>query len=313
VISSDLTRNDKAKQGPSGGPITKDNTSIEYYGTIFTVMESPLQAGTIWTGFDDGLVHVTRDGGKNWSNVTPPKGIMPEWIQINSIEASPFDPATAYVAATMYKFDDYKPYLYVTNDYGKSWKKITSGIPDTAFTRVIREDPNKRGLVYAGTETGIYVSFDNGANWQPLQLNLPVTPITDIAIQKREQELVVATQGRSFWIFDDLPLLHQLMDAGGFKAAGEVHLFEDLVLAHVRRDHLPHLAVLEEGGDPEVVGARVVAHHGEVLRPLLVQGGDEVLGDPAQAEARHHDGGAVRDVPDRRRRVLHHLVHDSLR
>jgi len=116
--------------------------------------------------------------------------------------------------------------LFVTNDYGKSWKKITSGIPATAFTRVIREDPNKRGLLYAGTETGIYVSFDNGANWQSLQLNLPVTPITDLAIQKREQELVVATQGRSFWIFDDLPMLHQLMDAGGFKAAGDVHLFK---------------------------------------------------------------------------------------
>jgi len=226
VISPDLTRNDKSKQGPSGGPITKDNTSIEYYCTIFTVIESPVQAGTIWVGSDDGLVHVTRDSGKNWSNVTPPKEIMPEWIQINSIEASPFDPGTAYVAATMYKFDDYKPYLYETHDYGKSWKKITNGIPATAFTRVVREDPNKRGLLYAGTETGIYLSFDEGANWQTLQLNLPVTPITDLAIHKREKELVAATQGRSFWIFDDLPLLHQVMDAGGFKAAEETHLFK---------------------------------------------------------------------------------------
>jgi photosystem II stability/assembly factor-like uncharacterized protein len=226
IISPDLTRNDKTKQGSSGGPITKDNTSVEYYATIFTVMESPLQAGTIWTGSDDGLVHVSRDAGKNWSNVTPPANIMPEWIQINSIEASPHDAGTAYVAATMYKWDDNKPYLYRTTDYGKSWKKITNGIPDTTFTRVIREDPNKRGLLYAGTETGMYVSFDNGERWQSMQLNLPIVPITDLAIQKREKELVVATQGRSFWILDDLPLLHQMMDSGGFSAVSETRLYK---------------------------------------------------------------------------------------
>ena len=226
IISPDLTRNDKSKQASSGGPITKDNTSIEYYGTIFTVMESPVQAGTIWAGSDDGLVHVSRDGGKNWSNVTPPKDIMPEWIQINSIDASPYDPGTAYVAATMYKWDDNKPYLYRTSDYGKTWKKITNGIPDTTFTRVIREDPNKRGLLYAGTETGMYVSFDNGEHWQSMQLNLPIVPITDLAIQKREKELVVATQGRAFWILDDLPVLHQMMDKGGFSAASETQLYK---------------------------------------------------------------------------------------
>ncbi|HKV34150.1 MAG TPA: hypothetical protein VJP89_07515 [Pyrinomonadaceae bacterium] len=226
VISPDLTRNDKSKQGASGGPITKDNTSVEYYSTIFTVMESPLQAGTIWAGTDDGLVQITRDGGKNWSNVTPPTSIMPEWIQVNSLDASPHDPGTAYVAATMYKWDDNRPYLYRTSDYGKTWKKITNGIPDTTFTRVIREDPNKRGLLYAGTETGMYVSFDNGDHWQSFQLNLPVVPITDLAIQKREKELVVATQGRSFWILDDLPLLHQLMDAGGLTSVGETKLFQ---------------------------------------------------------------------------------------
>ncbi|HYX30362.1 MAG TPA: hypothetical protein VE863_17610 [Pyrinomonadaceae bacterium] len=226
LISPDLTRNDKSKQGASGGPITKDNTSIEYYDTIFTVMESPVQAGTIWVGTDDGLVQITRDGGKNWSNVTPPKDMMPEWIQINSLDASPFDGGTAYVAATMYKYDDYKPYLYKTADYGKTWKKITNGIPDSAFTRVIREDPNKKGLLYAGTETGIYVSFDDGANWQSLQFNLPVVPIDDLVIQKRENELVAATQGRAFWIFDDLPVLHQMMDAGGFAAASQTKLFK---------------------------------------------------------------------------------------
>lgn len=226
VISRDLTRNDKSKQGASGGPITKDNTSVEYYATIFAVMESPVQAGTIWVGSDDGLIHISRDGGANWSNVTPPSSIMPEWIQINSIDASHHDPGTLYVAGTMYKWDDNKPYLYKTTDYGKTWKKITTGIPDTAFTRVIREDPNKRGLLYAGTETGMYVSFDNGERWQSLQLNLPVVPITDLVVQKREKELVVATQGRSFWILDDLDLLHQLMDAGGFKVASETQLFK---------------------------------------------------------------------------------------
>ena len=226
VISPDLTRNDKSKQAASGGPITKDNTSVEYYDTIFAVMESPIQKGTIWTGSDDGLVHVSRDGGRNWNNVTPSKEVMPEWIQINSLEASPHDPATAFVAATMYKWDDYKPYLYRTNDYGQTWRKITTGLPDNSFTRVIREDPNRKGMLYAGTETGLYVSFDSGANWQPMQFNLPVVPITDLVVHKREQDLIVATQGRSFWIFDDLPLLHQMSDTGGIKLSPDNKLFK---------------------------------------------------------------------------------------
>jgi len=219
-ISGDLTRNDKSKQGSSGGPITKDNTSIEYFCTIFAVMESPVEKGTIWVGSDDGLVHVTRDNGKTWQKVTPPG--MPEWIQINAIDASSTDAGTAYVAATNYKLDDHKPYLYKTSDYGKSWKKITNGIPDNAFTRVIREDPNRRGLLFAGTETGVYVSFDDGGLWQPLQLNLPVVPITDLIIHKREKDLIAATQGRSFWVLDDLPMLYQLADA----AKSDAYLFK---------------------------------------------------------------------------------------
>jgi hypothetical protein len=186
-------------------------------------MESPVQQGVIWTGSDDGLVQLTRDGGKTWENVTP-KNNMPEWIQINSIEASPHDARTAYVAATMYKWDDFRPYLYKTNDYGKSWKKITNGIPEEAFTRVVREDPNRRGLLYAGTETGIYVSFDDGENWQSLQLNLPIVPITDLVIHKREKDLIAATQGRAFWIIDDLTTLHQIPDAAG--SAGKPYLFK---------------------------------------------------------------------------------------
>src|SRR3954447_9419534 len=210
-ISGDLTRNDKTKQISSGGPITKDNTSIEYYDTIFTVMESPLQKGLIWTGSDDGLIHLTRDGGQHWENATPK--IAPEWIQINSIEASPFEPGTAYAAATLYKFDDNRPYLYKTTDFGKSWRQINDGIPASTFTRCIREDPNKKDLLYAGTETGIYVSFNGGAKWQSLQLNLPVTPIADLAVHKREHELVAATQGRAFWILDETNLLAQLNES----------------------------------------------------------------------------------------------------
>lgn len=206
-ISPDLTRNDKSKQGPTGGPITKDNTGVEYYCTIFTVDESPLQKNVIWTGSDDGLVYVTRDG-KNWTNVTPPG--MPEWIRINSIEASPHDPAVAYVAATMYLSDDFRPFLYKTSDYGKTWKKIVNGIPNDAFTRVIREDPNRRGLLIAGTETGLYISYDDGENWKKFQLNLPVVPITDVAFHKQEDDLVIATQGRAFYILDDMPLVRAM-------------------------------------------------------------------------------------------------------
>ncbi len=210
AISPDLTTNDKSKQGSSGGPISQDNTSVEYYCTIFTVAESTVTPGVIWAGSDDGLVHVTRDDGKNWDKVTP-KG-MPEWIQINSIEASPFDAGTAYVAATAYKTDDYKPYLFKTTNYGKSWKKIVNGIANDAFTRVVREDPNRRGFLYAGTETGMYYSANDGENWQSLRLNLPIVPITDLAVHKREMDLVVATQGRSFYVLDNLPLLYQMAD-----------------------------------------------------------------------------------------------------
>jgi len=220
-ISGDLTRNDKSKMGTSGGPITQDNTSIEYYCTIFTFMESPVTKGVIWTGSDDGLVHLTRDGGKKWDNVTPKD--MPEWIQINSIDASAHDAGTAYVAGTMYKSDDFKPYLFKTSDYGKTWKKIVNGLPAHGFTRVVREDPNHKGLLIAGTEYGLYISFDDGENWKSFQQNIPITPVTDVAFQRREKELVVATQGRAFYVLDDVPLLYQL--AGGAPTE-DAHLFK---------------------------------------------------------------------------------------
>lgn len=206
IISPDLTRNDPEKLKSSGGPITQDNTSVEYYCTIFAAQESSLKEGLLWVGSDDGLVHVSRDGGQNWENVTP-KG-MPEWMMINSIEPSNFDEGTCYLAGTRYKLGDFTPYLYKTTDYGKTWKKITNGIPNEHFTRVLREDPKKKGLLYAGTETGMYVSFNDGTNWQSLQLNLPIVPITDATI--KDNNLIVATQGRSLWILDDLTVLHQL-------------------------------------------------------------------------------------------------------
>jgi len=218
AISPDLTRNDPSKQGLSGGPITNDITGVEVYDTIFALAESPHEKGVIWAGTDDGLVQLTRDDGKTWHNVTPKD--LPEWIQVNSIELSPHDKATAYLAATRYKFDDFRPYLYKTNDYGKTWVRITSGIPDGAFTRVIREDQVRRGLLFAGTETGLYVSLDDGASWRQFQRNLPAVPITDLAV--KNGDLVVATQGRSFWILDDLTPLRLWEDR---LSEGEVHLF----------------------------------------------------------------------------------------
>ncbi len=221
IISPDLTRNDTSKLGASGGPITKDNTSVEYYGTIFTFAESPVQQGVLWAGSDDGMVHMSRDGGTTWLDITPKD--LPPWSMMSIVEPSPHDPGTAYLAANRYKLDDFRPYLFRTTDFGKSWKRIVRGIPEMDFTHVIREDPNRRGLLYAGTERGIHVSFDAGENWQPLQLNLPVTPIHDIAVQGRERDLVVATHGRSFWILDDLTPLYQLNDN---LARSEVILFK---------------------------------------------------------------------------------------
>lgn len=204
-ISGDLTRDDESKMGPSGGPITKDNTSIEYYGTIFAAFESPHEPGVLWTGSDDGLIHVSRDGGETWQDVTPAGA--PQWIQINDMVPHPFEAGGAYVAATMYKWDDFAPYLYETTDYGATWTKIVNGIPADRFTRAIEADPDRRGLLYAGTEEGVYVSFDDGGSWEPLQANLPMAPVTDLEV--KSQDLIAATQGRGYWILDDLTPLHQ--------------------------------------------------------------------------------------------------------
>ena len=205
-ISPDLTRHDPRTLGSSGGPITRDQTSVEYYGTVFTIAESPRTAGVIWAGSDDGLVHITRDAGKTWKNVTPAG--LPEWARISMIEPSSFAAGTAYLAANRYQLDDMRPYLYKTTNYGASWNPITSGIPASEFTRVLREDPERAGLLYAGTERGVWVSFDDGASWQSLRRNLPIVPIHDLAV--KEGDLIAATHGRSFWILDDLSSLQQL-------------------------------------------------------------------------------------------------------
>ncbi len=217
-ISPDLTRNDKSKQSVSGGDITLDDSGTEYYDTIFALAESPLTKGLLWVGTDDGLVQITRDEGKNWTNITPKD--LPEWSRISQIEASPFDAGTAYVAVDRHQNDDLHPYIYKTADYGQSWTKLNNGIPEGSFVRAVREDPKKRGLLYAGTENGVYVSFDNGADWRPLKLNLPTTPVHDLLI--KDNDLVVATHGRAFWILDDVSPLRQFSED---VAKHDVHLY----------------------------------------------------------------------------------------
>lgn len=231
--SPDLTRNDRTKQASSGGPITKDNTGVEVYGTVFTLAESPLAKGLLWAGTDDGLVHLTRDGGTTWTNVTP-KG-LPEWIQVNSLEASPHDAGTAYLAATLYKLGDMTPHLWKTADYGATWTRIDAGIARDAFTRVVREDPVRKGLLFAGTETGLWLSLDDGKGWHRFRRNLPAVPITDLAV--KDGDLVLATQGRAFWILDDLSPLRQWTEE---VAGARTHLFAP-----------PAAVRFPGGGDPE--------------------------------------------------------------
>ncbi len=240
AISPDLTRNDKSKQEVSGGPIDKDDTGTEYYDTIFALAESPLVKDLIWVGTDDGLIQITRDGGKSWTNITPRN--LPEWSRISQIDASPHDAGTAYVAVDRHQMDDMQPYIYKTSDYGKSWTVLTKGIPQTTFVRAVREDPKRRGLLYAGTETGVYVSFDDGANWRALALNLPTTPVHDLVI--KDDDLVLATHGRAFWILDDLSPLRQYKEE---IAKQELHLFSP-------RTTVRYQGSSEEPPEPTLVG-----------------------------------------------------------
>lgn len=258
AISPDLTRNDKSKQQPSGGTITIDDTGVEYYDTIFAVAESPIAKGLIWAGTDDGLIQITRDGGKNWTTVTPKE--MPEWSRISLIDASPHDAGTAYVAVDRHQWDELLPYIYKTSDYGKTWTRINNGIPNNTFVRAVREDPKKRGLLYAGTETGVFVSFNDGANWRPLQLNLPTTPIHDLVV--KNDDLVLATHGRSFWILDDLSPLRQFTDE---VARQEVHLYTPATAYRMQNatEEPPKPVMVGQNPPP---GAVIYARHSDPQR-----------------------------------------------
>jgi photosystem II stability/assembly factor-like uncharacterized protein len=272
AISGDLTRNDKSKMGSSGGPITKDNTSVEYYGTIFTLDEGR-QPGVIWTGSDDGLVQLTRDGGKTWANVTPPGA--PEWLQINCIAADPHQDGGCYVAATRYKLDDFQPYLYATTDFGATWREIVGGLDRAWFTRTIRPDPVVPGLLYCGTERTVWVSFDDGRRWQKLTRNLPSTPITDLIV--RGTSLIAATQGRAFWSFDGLDHLRGLTPE---LAQRPFHVF-------------PPLRVELGGGKDEVVAGKG-RNPSKDLQVRFLLGGSE--GEPmpkVEIEVKDPDGNVV--------------------
>jgi photosystem II stability/assembly factor-like uncharacterized protein len=232
-ISPDLTRHDPRTLGSSGGPITKDQTSVEYYGTVFTLAESPITKGVIWTGSDDGLIYLTRDNGVTWKNITP-KG-LPDWMRWATIEASPHNPGTAYVAGNRYQMDDPAPYLFRTTDYGVTWTKIVNGIPADQFTRSIREDLHRPGMLYASTERGVYYSYDKGANWMSLQKNLPPVPVHDMML--RDDDLVIATHGRAFWVMENLTPLRWADE--NLAAAGKPFLFKPAPVTRLNGQAVP--------------------------------------------------------------------------
>ena len=262
VISPDLTTNDPERTSTWGGPITREVTSEEIYCTIFAFEESPAKAGVLWAGSDDGRVHVSRDDGAHWEDVTPPR--MPKWGTVNAIDPSAHGPGRAIVSVLRYRLDDYAPYVFRTDDFGKTWTLLTdgtNGIPKDSPVRVVREDPDRKGLLYAGTEFGMFLSFDDGAHWQSVQLNLPVVPVTDIRIHA--QDLVLSTQGRSFWILDDLSSLHEWTDA----LASQAHvLFKPRDAYRVRTSD-------EELEDPYVGGLN------EVSNPRDIYGGARISRD----------------------------------
>lgn len=308
VISPDLTRAAPETLGPTGGPVSRDSVGAEVYATVFAFAESPHQAGLFWAGTDDGRLHISRDAGDEWQEITPPD--LPEWSLISGIELSPFDAGTAYIAATRYKLDDYRPYLYVTRDYGTGWFRIDDGIRQDDFTRVIRADPEQRGLLYAGTETGIYVSFDDGGYWRRLQTNLPVTPIHDILI--KGSDLIAGTHGRSIWILDDLTPLRAL--AKGVPD-GQPHLISPRETTRV----LPGIDFVEEvAGSINYLSTRPGGYvtettaDGETVRTYLDVGENPPPGvvvtyrliaepeAPLQLTFRDKDGQTVRVVSSRK-------------
>lgn len=293
VVSPDLTINDPEHQDYAGGPITRDNTGVEVYNTIFSFEESPHAPGELWAGSDDGRVHLSRDRGETWTEITPED--MPEGGTVNGIELSAHDPARAFIAVYRYRENDFRPYVFRTTNSGESWDLLTdgtNGIPPTHTTRAVREDPDRMGLLYVGTEFGLYVSFDDGAHWQRLQNNLPVTPITDLQVHRKD--LVISTQGRSFWVLDDLSPLHQVDEQamaadsvlyaprtayrGGFGAAAEIRY-------HLKSE--PESAITLEILDPE----------GNVVRKVTGQPGAAAPSGPVSPFAAFFGGGARATLP----------------
>ena len=273
-ISPDLTRADPSTMGPSGGPITKDQTGVETYATVFTIAPSHQDENTIWTGSDDGYVHITRDGGKNWTKATPPD--LPDFARISLIEASPHANGVAYLVANRYQRADRKPYVYKTADYGKTWTKIINGLPNNDFPRAIREDIKRKGLLFLGMENGIYISFDDGANWQSLRLNLPVTPVHGIAVNDRD--LVIGTHGRAFYVLDDIGVLRQ---ATPQLTTSTLHIFE------------PNTPL--RGLDEDVAFDYFLGSDADEVKVEILDGGGKVLrsftGTPKDKEPEPGDGG----------------------
>ena len=305
AVSPDLSRNDKSKQQSSGGPLTKDNTSVETYGTIFALAESSVTAGMLWAGSDDGLVHLTRDGGGHWDDVTPKA--MPEWATVDAIEPDASDPQVAYVVADRHRLDDPRPYAFRTRDGGRSWTAITTGLPADAYVHVIRADPARAGLLYAGTERGLYVSWDDGDHWTPLQLNLPVTPVQDLVVHG--SSLGVATHGRAFWMLDDLSPIRQWSPA---LASEKAHLFRPAPANHTT--FATHPAALRDAGGANPPAGAVIDYllspsFGTPRPPELVDGADEDKAkdkdkapDPLATRIRldilDADGRVIRTFPD---------------
>lgn len=289
-ISPDLTRADPKTLGDSGGPITKDQNGPEIYGTIFTVAPSRLEANTIWTGSDDGLAHITRDGGKSWDKITPPN--LPEFSRISLIEASPHKPGTAYLAAKRYQLDDRAPYIFKTDDYGKTWKKIVNGIRLDDYVHAVREDPKRPGLLYAGAEHGIYVSFDDGANWQSLSLNLPDTQVPDLVVE--ENDLVIATHGRSFYVLDDIGVLRQLTPEF---ASAAVHLFQPRIqIRSVNQAAIDYS--LKQPADKVTI--EILDGKGQVIRAFTGSADDDKRRPAAGAEEGEFGGPPAPRAPARK-------------
>ena len=288
TISPDLTRNDKSKQQPSGGDITLDDTGTEYYDTIFAVAESPITKGLIWVGTDDGLIQITRDAGKSWANVTPKD--LPEWSRVSLIDASPHDAGTAYVAVDRHQNDDLRPYIYKTSDYGQTWTKLTNGIPDGSFVRAVREDPKKRGLLYAGTENGVFVSFNDGVDWRSIKLNLPTTPVHDLAV--KDNDLVVATHGRSFWILDDISPLRQFSDQIAKK---DVHLYAPAPAYRIQAGAAGELHASKRTGQNPPVGA-IIYYYLKDVPKAVTETKLEIL-DASGKVVRRYSSAAM-ELPD---------------